>query len=323
LSSGKIFWFFLSLVLLFVAACYLALFSGQVPISIASVFDPGRLDNTSLILWQIRLPRILLAILAGSSLAIAGTTFQGLLRNPLADPFVLGVSSGAALLAVIALALCLPLVPLWAFAGALGTILLVFLIARIRKEITNLTMILAGVILSSFFSALMMLVISFSGSQLRGITFWLMGNLGQADWLWLKIGFAILISCFLLIQAYSRYLNTMILGEEGAQCLGIEVKHLKYLLFTTASLLTGMAVAMSGLIGYVGLIIPHICRLFGGADNRLLLPASAIGGAAFLVAADTIGRTIMPGTEIPVGVITAILGAPLFIYLFLGVKRKN
>ena len=271
------------------------------------------------ILFSIRLPRVLFAGLVGAALSSAGVVFQALLRNPLAEPYILGISGGAAVGAIIGIVAIgsLPFcVPLLAFGGAVLTVLLVFLIGGAGRGLNSNTLLLAGVIINAFFSAVIMFLVSLSGSaDLHTITFWLMGNLSVVRPGEIVLGGILLAAGFFIVYAHARTLNMIVTGEETALQLGVEVERVKIRLLVASSVITAAAVAFSGIIGFVGLIIPHIMRMIFGSDHRLLLPASFLFGASFLIIADTLARTVMPFTELPVGVITAICGAPYFIYL--------
>ncbi|HET58367.1 MAG TPA: iron ABC transporter permease [Deltaproteobacteria bacterium] len=282
--------------------------------------DDGAATVDQVILYQVRLPRCLFAGIVGSALATAGVLYQGLLRNPLAEPFILGISGGAALGAVVAVATGLAglfwVRPVLSLAGALTAMALVFVVGRSGTTLRPTTLLLAGVIVNAFFSALIMFFISISTErQLHDITHWLMGNLGSADLVDLRVLFALLAAGFVCAWAQARPLNLLSMGEETAGYLGVNVERVKIILFVTGSLLTALAVAFSGIIGFVGLIIPHMVRLVFGSDHRLLLPAACLFGGAFLVAADTIARSVVPYAELPVGVVTALCGAPFFLYL--------
>ena len=272
------------------------------------------------IIFSIRLPRVIFAGLVGASLSCAGVIFQALLRNPLADPFILGISGGSAVGAIIGIILGLGSVPFGipglAFLGAVLTVVLVFLIGKSDKELNSTTLLLAGVIVNAFFSAVIMFLISISSNaDLHNIAFWLMGNLSMVNWTTIAFEGILLLFGFAIIYSYARPLNLIVIGEEVAMQLGVNVERTKIVLFLAGSLITGLAVAFSGIIGFVGLVIPHIMRMLFGPDHRLLLPASLLFGASFLIFTDTIARTLIPHSELPVGVITALLGAPYFIYL--------
>lgn len=283
--------------------------------------------NTAII-WRLRFPRVILGALIGASLALAGTTFQGLLRNPLADPFTIGVSSGAAVGATVAMFLrqtghlYFPhMIPLFAFAGALMAMFFVYNLAKIGGQVPVVTLLLAGVVVSSFLSAIISLLMVMSGENMQGIFFWLSGGLIMRSWpqIWLVLPYLLVGSA--ILYAFARDLNILLLGEEAALHLGVRVETTKKLLLITASLTTAAAVAVSGMIGFVGLIIPHAVRMITGPDHRILLPASALVGAIFLIWADVVARTALAPQEIPVGIITAFVGAPFFIYLLR--KKKN
>lgn len=280
------------------------------------------------IFLQIRLPRVFLAALVGASLAVAGATFQGLFRNPLADPYIIGVSSGAALGASLAVVSGLSwgwaglgAVPLLAYAGGLATIILVYRVSRQGDAVPILMLLLAGIAVSAFLTALVSLFIYFSGERLHQIVFWMMGGLSGAKWNYLRIMIPYVLVGFGVIYFFARELNALLLGEETAAYLGIEVEKLKKVFLAAASLLVAAAVSTSGIIGFVGLVVPHMVRLVAGPDHRFLLPVSALCGAILLIGADTLARTVLAPAELPVGIITALLGAPFFLYL-LRKRRK-
>jgi len=283
-------------------------------------------SDYGLIIKNIRLPRILLGILVGASLSVAGTSFQALLRNPLADPYVLGVSSGAALGAIVALvaephltlspALAALLTPLGAFLGAAATITAVYFLGRREGQIDSTTLLLGGVITASFLSAIIMFLMNTLTGNLRGLSFWLMGDLStplQKNLYWfLGLGFFLATGA---IYTTANDLNLLLAGEKEAMHLGVDVPRVRLVVYVAASLLTGLAVSVSGAIGYVGLIVPHMMRFIFGSDHRSLLPTAAIGGAIAVVVADTLARTVVAPSELAVGAVTAVAGAPLFIYL--------
>lgn len=281
----------------------------------------GELATT--VVLGLRLPRILLAAVAGAGLTVAGVAFQALTRNPLADPAVLGVASGAAFGAVLGQIVglegsLLAAVGLSAvaFAGALVAATAVYLIASVGGRLPIQTLLLAGVITGLFFSAAITLIISLVDfAQLGGILHWLMGSLGALGYqpvLVMALGCAVGTGA---IYSQARALNVLALGEESALQLGVEAERVKRVIFVAAALLTGVVVAHTGPIGFVGLIVPHAVRLAAGSDNRLLIPVAAGAGATFLVLADTLARVVVRPAELPVGVITAFCGAPFFIYL--------
>ena len=283
-------------------------------------------SDYGMIVIEIRLPRILLAIVVGASLSVAGTSFQALLRNPLADPYILGVSSGAAVGAILAtiaqIHLALPAwlaaltTPLGAFVGALSTIAAVYLLGRREGQIDSGTLLLAGVISTSFLSAIIIFLMSTLSRDVRGMSFWLMGDLSGS----LQPGLRWILGAGFLIAAGAIYttaadLNLLLAGEKEAMHLGVDVRRVSLLVYIAASILTGLAVSVSGAIGYVGILIPHVMRLLFGSDHRILLPTAAFGGAIAVVIADTLARTVVAPSELPVGAIFAAIGAPLFIYL--------
>lgn len=271
---------------------------------------------------RIRLPRSVLALLVGASLSVSGVVFQALLRNPLADPFVLGVSGGAALGGIAALSLGAALgfgyeaVPPAAFAGALLTTVLLYVIAGASQRVSANNLLLTGVVFNAFASAAIVFLASVAGlTEGSRIFLWLIGNLSAA-----RSDVAVWVAVFLAIGlvtsgVLARSLNLLILGDESAEQLGVPTETHKRILLLATSLMVGAAVSVAGLVGFVGLIIPHLLRLILGPDHRLLIPAAALGGGAFLVICDTVARTMLGGRELPVGAITALVGGPLFLYL--------
>jgi len=285
-------------------------------------------DTVATIVLEIRLPRILLAGLVGASLATAGATYQGLFRNPLADPYLLGIAQGAGLGATIGFMLpfslasiALGIVPVLAFAGALMSAGIVYLLARVGKTVPMTTLILAGVALGAFLASITSYLMITSGEQLHSIILWLMGGLSLSHWDEVKILIPYILLGSIIIYLYSRPLNIMQLDEEQAQQLGVNVERVKLILLLAATLITAAAVSFVGIIGFVGIIIPHAIRLIWGSDHRFLLPLSFLGGAIFLILADMLARTVMGTTEVPVGIITALFGAPFFLYLLRRRKR--
>ena len=271
------------------------------------------------ILFQIRLPRILLAAAVGGSLATAGAGYQALLRNPLAEPYLLGISNGAAVGTMIALVFFGTSEwtrPLLAFTGALVATLAVYRLARGRAGATPERLILAGVIVTTFLSSVIVFVTTLmDATRIRSFTFWLLGDLSGSSKALLPIAITIAVAGTLALTLNARSLNLLMLGERDAFDLGVEVGRVRVIVFVVASLLVGSSVAASGSVGYVGLVVPHLARLSLGSDNRISIPAAALGGALFVIVADTIARTIIAPRELPVGAITALIGAPLFIYL--------
>ena len=271
------------------------------------------------ILFQIRLPRILLAAAVGGSLATAGASYQALLRNPLAEPYLLGVSNGAAVGTMVALVFFGANEwsrPVLAFAGALIATLAVYQLARGRAGATPERLILAGVIVTTFLSSVIVFVTTLmDATRIRSFTFWLLGDLSGTTKTLLPIAIGIAVLGTIALTLNARSLNLLMLGERDAFDLGVEVGRVRMVVFVVASLLVGSSVAASGSVGYVGLVVPHLVRLSLGSDNRISIPAAALGGALFVIVADTVARTIIAPRELPVGAITALIGAPLFIYL--------
>jgi iron complex transport system permease protein len=289
---------------------------------LGGVGDPphGWTESDKVIVVHVRLPRIILAGIVGASLSVAGAVFQALFRNPLADPYILGISSGSAVGAILAIILGLGLgfmsVPSASFCGALLTIMLVLGIGGSRYGFRTNTLLLAGVIVGSFFSAVIMFLVSITQDErVHSIIFWLMGDFSHSAYTDIAIVTPFVIAGFSIIYLHAHPLNLILTGEESALHLGVEVEKVKRLLLIAASLITGVVVSVSGVIGFVGLIVPHMMRMVFGPDHRLLLPASGLFGLSFLVIADTIARTIIAPVELPVGVVTAIFGAPFFVYL--------
>jgi iron complex transport system permease protein len=279
-------------------------------------------QTTQAIIFEVRLPRVLLSLVVGASLAVSGVIFQGIFSNSLADPYIIGISSGAALGATLALMLGIGAslfglfaVPSMAFIGAISTVLIVYNLARRHGQISVSSLLLSGIAVGAFFSALTSLLMVTGSQDLQAAIYWLMGGLSARGWQYLFIALPFLILGLPVALLFSRDLNILVLGDERASQLGVNVEFSKNILIFSASLMTAAAVSVSGLIGFVGLIVPHLVRLVIGADHRFLIIGSALLGALFLVLADSISRTIIAPTEIPVGITTAMFGAPFFLYL--------
>ena len=312
-----------------IGSVLLTLFFGpaQINLKLPEVFSQfsallrsQELSKDGTILFRIRLPRALLAVLVGGGLALAGASFQALLRNPLADPYILGVSGGSALTAIIGMIIAASssfvTVPVFAFGGALAAIFLVLAVARTGGKLPVITLLLAGVVVNSFFSALVMFVLSVASTQhLPSAIYWMMGQISSKNYSTVGMVAVYFVPGIVVLLSLSRDFNLFSLGEESAQQLGVNTERSKLIAFIAASLLTAVAVSVSGLIGFVGLMVPHIIRLVFGPDHRLLLPASFLFGGIFLVLCDLISRTLIAPAELPVGVITAVLGGPFFIWL--------
>jgi len=300
----------------------LSLSAGSADIGLSKIISliAEKQDNTTLsIITQIRLPRIILALFVGSALSVAGVILQGIFHNPLVEPYTLGVSGGAALGVAIVIALGLRIfIPLAGFIGALLCIGILYLIAARQKNLGMPSLLLAGIMISFIASSSVMLIMACANTEgLHSIVFWIMGSLEEPNWALIKlvsavIGIGIIISLF-----FFKDLNALGLGEEEAAHLGINVKRSRKILFILASLLTGCSVSIAGIIGFVGLVVPHFMRMLVGRDHRILIISSAIGGGAFLILCDTAARTIISPLELPVGVITGIIGGILFIYFLI------
>lgn len=320
--------FFIRTAILFVALILtlaLAVLLGSEKLPAAAVLcaffsnNCGLDGNQNAILFDIRLPRILLGAGTGACLAVAGASFQSLLRNPLAEPYLLGVSNGAALGTMIAFAFFAQfefLKPLMAFGGACLATFAVYQFARSRTGMNTERLVLSGVIVTTFLSSIIVLLTTLlDATRLRSFTFWLLGDLSQAA---PNSFYAVIIAAIagtIILMLMARSLNLMMIGERDAFDFGVDVGKTRLIVFATASALVGITVASSGSVGYVGLVVPHIVRLIIGSDNRRVIPTTAFAGAIFVVLADTIARTAIAPRELPVGAITALIGAPLFIFL--------
>lgn len=279
---------------------------------------------------RVRLPRIILAAIVGAALACSGVVFQALLRNPLADPYILGISSGAGLGAIVAVVSGLNWtlwgrspIAVFAFAGALGTVWLVWFIGRLTGKFHVTGLLLAGVVVNAFFSALIMFLTSIAkGEQIHTTIFWLMGNMTEEDFLVLWVGAGCVVGGMLALFYISPQLNALSFGDDEARSMGVNTGRTRTIAFGIAAGITAIAVSLSGLIGFVGLIVPHAVRLVLGPDHRQLLPLSGIVGAIFLIVADTLARIIVAPAQLPVGIVTAIVGGPFFLVLLVKYSKK-
>jgi len=316
--------FIFKLSVLFILLLIVSIFAiqfGSVTISfseILSLLSNSESSNTANeIIFNIRIPRLLLAIGVGGGLSVAGAVFQALLMNPLADPYILGVSSGGSFGAVLAMLLGLSFffVQIFSIFGALFVIGLVFFIGHRFGRLEPNTLLLTGVMIGAFFSASILLMLTFLNHTLRTAIFWLVGNLAMADNFsaYYVVVFSMLISIILSLFGYK--LNLLAMGDEDSTNLGLNTKTVKSIIYLFASVLVGFIVSVSGIIGFIGLLIPHVVRMIFGTDNRIVVPATFLIGAIFLILADTIARIIILPSELPVGVVTAMIGAPTFIYL--------
>ncbi|MFQ6080541.1 MAG: FecCD family ABC transporter permease [Candidatus Bathyarchaeia archaeon] len=297
---------------------------------IGNLVKGGSSSFEEAIVLQIRLPRVLGAAIVGIALAVAGVVLQGLLRNPMADPYIIGISAGASLGASLAIAFgigfsffgLLYSIPLTAFVFALGTVLVVYSIARTDQEVPMLTLLLVGIAVNSLLLAIMTIIRVVSGEAIHVIMAWILGSLVACNWNYVRIVLPFTVVGVAVIYVFARDLNLILLGEEQARHLGVDTERLKKIMLASATLITAAAVSVSGIIGFIGLIIPHIARILVGPDHRILIPSSALAGAIVLILCDTIARTIISPAELPVGVFTSLLGCPFFIYLLRKRKRS-
>ncbi len=321
---------------LFYLCCFFAgLIYGRYPVSgqqimailIGNVPKGDNPDVLKTIVLDLRMPRLLIASIVGAALASAGGVFQGLLRNPLADPFTLGVSTGAAFGATLALIAGVAsgvAIPMAAMLGALATLALVLLLSRDRQGLQPATMILAGIVVSTFLSALISLIKSLDEESLAAIVFWMLGSFGGRDWSHVIFAAPYFIMGFFTVLAYARDLDLLSMGELEARQLGVPVQRSRLVLMTASCLMTAAAVSISGIIGFVGLVVPHMVRLLQGPRHGHLLVSSAILGATVTVLADLFAKNLLPsGEELPVGVLTTLIGGPFFCYLLWQKKRSE
>jgi iron complex transport system permease protein len=287
--------------------------------------NPSPIEAT--IVLHVRLPRVLAGAVVGAALAVAGVVLQGLLRNPMADPYTIGVSAGASLGASLLIAFGVGIsfggflysLPITAFVFALATVLVVYAVARTGQGVSMLTLLLVGVAINTLLLSMIAIVGIVSGEALNVIMTWLFGSLVACNWNQFLVVLPLVVIGILVSIIFARDLNMMAIGEEGALHLGVDPERLKNILLVSATLITAAVVSISGTIGFVGLIIPHIVRILVGSDNRVLIPASALMGAIMLVLCDTMARTILAPAELPVGIFTSVLGCPFFVYLL----KKN
>jgi len=316
----------LSAVLIFISIIAISAGSSGVHFGETLAILTGNSDPdsaTAIITWQIRLPRVILAAFVGGSLALGGLVFQALLRNPLAEPYILGISGGSAIGAILAMLIGLSYFPGVAISAFTGSLLVLVFVTTIAGTTMGNTMhskdslLLGGVMMNAFCAAVIMFLISMTRSfQVQHILYWLMGDLATTQKGQLSILFLV-VPCFIVIFMLARPMNLLLLGRETAAAMGINVKNTVLLLLVVTSLMVSIIVSLSGLIGFVGLVIPHIFRLVLGPDHRLLVPSCLLGGASYLILCDLLARVLPSSGELPVGIITALIGAPLFIILLL------
>jgi iron complex transport system permease protein len=317
--------YIISVIVFFFITCVaviISLWVGPVKITfqelINTIFSSNASNQTiSQIIWDIRFPRVLFAVAVGGGLSIAGAVFQAILMNPLAEPYILGISSGGTFGAVLSFLIGASFLgtQIFSFIGALAVMFLVFFLSKRYGELEPNVLLLTGVMIGAFFSAAILLLITLLNDSLRTAVFWLMGNLSIApkESLIYVLPVTIVVSIILIINS-NKY-NLLSLGDDTAKQLGINSSFVKNLTYLITSLMIGSIVSVSGVVGFVGLLVPHVCRMIFGTDNRIVLPASFFIGAAYLALADTIARTLVAPSELPVGAVTAFIGAPIFIYL--------
>jgi ABC-type Fe3+-siderophore transport system, permease component len=289
----------------------------------------GIKESHVIIITGLRLPRVILSAVIGAGLSSVGTSFQGIFKNPLADPYIIGASAGGALGAAAAIVVgsrvglnSFGVVSIFAFCGSLSASCIVYMLGKVGARLSTSAIILSGVALNSMLSAILSLILLFNRQQATQIVYWTMGSFSAGGWNQVLIAVPGVVIGIVILYFFSRDLNLMTLGEETAQHLGVDTSLLKKIILLTGSLITGLSVAVSGIIGFVGIVIPHIMRLIFGPDNRTLIPFASIGGAMFLMGVDALSRVLIPPSEIPVGILTAAVGGPFFIYLLLKSKKK-
>lgn len=311
----------LFLFILTAAVALVSLLTGSVTVSLKdlySLFTGGGAGSlVRQVIYDVRLPRVLLAVAVGGGLSVSGSVYQAILMNPLAEPYILGISSGAAFGAVLSFLLGLDFLgtQALAFGGAVSVIVLVFLLGKRFGELEPNVMLLSGVMVGAFFSASILMMTTFLRDSLRNAVFWLMGQLSLAEPNSVMVIFPVTVIVSLILSLNAQKFNVLALGSETASHLGINTSFLKNFTYIVTSLMVGMLVSVSGIIGFVGLLVPHMCRMVFGADNRIVIPASFFFGAAYLLVADTLARVVIAPAEVPVGAITAFIGAPIFVYL--------
>lgn len=320
--------YFTSAFLLLLLIMALSISAGAVKIPLQEILNVllGKGDEVNRrIILTLRLPRVIESALVGMGLSVVGAFFQGLLRNPMADPYVLGISSGAAFGATIAIIMGLGIFGLssMAFITALLTIFFVYTVSRTGSRLSMTTMLLAGIAISAFMSAIISLLMLLNHDQFSRIVFWTMGGFGLVSWPQVIYSSPLILIGSFVMYAFSRDVNAILTGEESAEHLGVNAELVKKIILILGSLVTASCVSVGGIIGFVGLIVPHISRFIVGPDNRVLVPFSALFGASFLTFADLLARVILKPVEMPIGIITATFGGPFFLYLLVRSKQKN
>ena len=316
--------FLVVLLLILVISVVCASLIGTVSIPITALLSNDLTEGQKIILWQIRLPRVLLAAIVGSGLAVSGAALQGLFRNPLADPGLIGVSSGSAFAVAIVVTLVGPVASIFAlysvsfvaFLGGSLTCLLVFYIARLTGAHSVIYLLLIGIAINALTASGTNFITYFSSDQqLRALSIWRMGSFGGSGWSDVLITFVMTVPAILLLWHYAKQLNILLLGEKEAQQLGVRIEHIKFVIVFCTAVCVAIAVSVSGIIGFVGLVVPHIIRLLCTANHRYLVPASALLGAILLVLADLLARKIIAPAEMPVGILTSLVGGPFFLWI--------
>ena len=320
--------YFTSAFFLLLLIMALSISAGAVKIPLQEILNVllGKGDEVNRrIILTLRLPRVIESALVGMGLSVVGAFFQGLLRNPMADPYVLGISSGAAFGATIAIIMGLGIFGLssMAFITALLTVFFVYTVSRTGSRLSMTTMLLAGIAISAFMSAIISLLMLLNHDQFSRIVFWTMGGFGLVSWPQVIYSSPLILIGSFVMYAFSRDVNAILTGEESAEHLGVNAELVKKIILILGSLVTASCVSVGGIIGFVGLIVPHISRLIVGPDNRVLVPFSALFGASFLTFADLLARVILKPVEMPIGIITATFGGPFFLYLLVRSKQKN
>jgi len=313
------------LIAMVVVAFVLSFFMGSSGVSLKEFISmmQGTADTAQTnIFMNLRLPRALLAFFVGSALAVAGCSLQGVFKNPMAEPYTLGISSGAALGATIAIAAGFGITTigisgtsLLAFAFALAAILLVFTISNNRGKVSTFSLLLSGFAVSSLLSSFTYFIMMYNHDKLANMILWNFGSVSAASWEKLWISLPIILACTVALMFYAKPMNILLQGDEVSQSLGIDSQKIRRNMIILTALLVAAAVSVSGIIGFVGLMVPHLLRLIVGPDNKKLLPLSFVGGGAFLLCTDTVAKMVVPSTEMPVGIITAMFGVPFFIFL--------
>lgn len=302
---------------------------GKVPF-LGQYINGNASETDSLIILMVRMPRIIMASLVGIGLSVVGASFQSLFKNPMADPHVLGISSGAAVGAALAIVLniqnaaaSLSIVTVSAFIGAVVTTVFVYNIAQVRGKVTTTNLLLAGCAVSFLMSSMISIIMVFNQEEVNKIVFWMMGSFNASSWKNIWIVAPIILIGTIVIYFFYRDFNLMLTGEDNAKSLGTDTEMVKKLIILISSMIVAVSVAFSGIIGFVGFLVPHMIRIIFGPNNKALIPLSAIGGAVFLLFSDTIARTVAAPAELPVGAVTALIGAPYFIYLLIKMKKRS